>query len=366
MRFKDVVGQRLLINHLTEIIDAGRVSHAQMLVGKMGYGTLAIAMGYVQYLMCEHRVHYGEGSELRADSCGECPNCKKIEGLMHPDVHLYFPTTTTSRVKDKPCCIQFREDFNEFLKEKGWYVTINDWYQYSGAENKQGQYRELDAEEMVRTLGMKSYEGRQKVLLIWMPELMTLQVSNEILKSLEEPYDNTLIMLVAENTERMLQTVLSRVQTIGVHRITDAGLDESAEGDFIESQRLLSGSEDMEGMREMFVGWMRLLFKLKMDALSDWVENMAGLGRERQKAFLQYAMHAVRSCFGETAGVAAADLRTGDERFDKMFPAMITVRNVEQIYENMNEALRSVGRNVNSKVLFMQLSFALSRHIKNR
>ena len=366
MQFKDIVGQRLLINRLTEIIDSGRVSHAQMLLGPMGYGTFAIAVAYVQYFMCEHRLHHGEGSDLRADSCGECPSCRKIQSLSHPDLHFYFPTTTTGKVTDHPSCSKFGGDFQKFMLESSFYATMNDWYAYSGAENKQGTYRAEDAEEMMKSLGMKSYEGRQKVYIMWMPELMGGTVSNNLLKSFEEPYEDTLIILVAESSERILSTVMSRVQTIRVPRINDASLPLEAEGNYITARRMAENQEDMAETKKLFVDWMRLLFKLKMDSLSHWVDGVSQMGRERQKAFLIYAMDAIRRCFDQTAGCAQASLGTGDQKFDSMFPAMITTRNVSQIYESLNDALYSVERNANPKVLFMYLSFQLSRHIKNR
>ncbi|MBO4751806.1 MAG: hypothetical protein J5526_03530 [Bacteroidales bacterium] len=365
MRFKDIVGQRVLINQLTEVIDAGRVSHAQLMLGKMGYGTLALALGYVQYLMCENRQHYGEGSELRADSCGECPSCKKIASLMHPDVHLYFPSVATTKV-DKPCCAEYREDFVKFLLENNMYVSLNEWYAYAGAENKQGEYRAADAMELIEEVARTSYEGREKVFILWMPENIRPQVANELLKTLEEPYAGTLIMLVGENVDRMLETVRSRVQTTRVSRIIDAGLPEEAEGDYMVAQRLKAESEDVEESKRMFVEWMRLLFKLKMAELSKWVENISGAGRERQKVFLGYVLDNMRRCYGQTAGGMAAGLKTGDERFDAMFPSMVTTRNVEQIYESVSEALFSIERNANAKVTFMHLSFQLSRYIKNR
>ena len=337
MQFKDIVGQRVLINKLTEVIDSGRISHAQMFLGRMGYGTMALAVAYVQYLMCEHRIHHGEGAELRADSCGECPSCKKIQGMMHPDVHFFFPTVNTSKI-EKPSCAEYRSDFHKFLLENNFYVNLNDWYTYSGAENKQGEYRALDSVELIEEVARKSYEGREKVFILWM----------------------------AENDARMLSTVKSRVQTIRVPRILDAHLPEEAEGDYMIARRLENEMQDTTETKRLFVDWMRLLFKLKMAELSQWVESIASIGRERQKLFLNFVMDYMRRSFSQTAANQPANLNTGDARFDTMFPSMVTPRNVEQIYESLSEALFSIERNANPKVTFMQLSFQLSKHIKNR
>lgn len=369
MQFKDIVGQRVLINNLTRIIDSGRVSHAQMMMGKMGYGTMALAMAYVQYLFCEHRVHHGEDAELRADSCGECPNCKKLSSLTHPDVHLFFPSMETTKVK-KACCENLREDFHKFLLENDMYDNIEGWYSYAGVENNQGKFRELDVKEIGRLMSMKPYEGKMRALLLWMPELMDEKVANELLKTLEEPYDNTLLMLVGESCENMLETVRSRVQRIDVPRIIDAQLPPAAEGNYMAAKKMQmeSASAATAEMSEMFVSWMRLLFKLQMLPLSQCVEKMAKLKREPLKIFLRFASERIAECFRHsmTGGSIPANLNTGDAKFDQMFPAMITVRNAEAIDQAFTDAIYVISRNVTPKLVLMQLSFTLSKCLKNR
>ena len=351
MQFKDIEGQEVLSNRLTEIIDAGRVSHAQLFLGPTTSGSLALALAYAQYLGCEHRLHYPEGSPLRADSCGECPSCRKYEQLMHADLHLVFPTTTTEKVKSKPCSDDFQEEFREFLNEKRQMGTEDEWYQILGVENKQGMIRERDADNIVRELGMKSYEGGYKVLVVWMAERMNLSTANTLLKTLEEPAEKTLILLVAENRDRLLSTIISRVQQVVV---PDKGIGFSA-----------ARQEEFAGM---FVSWMRLLFKLNMQPLSAWVDQIAGMGRETQKLFLQYVQEALRACFLQTAaGIRLTrELEFGDPKFDTAFPAMITPRNIEQMNQALNEAMYAIERNAYAKMAFMQLSFKMSRYIKNR
>ena len=351
MRFKDIEGQEVLANRLTEIIDSGRVSHALMFLGPTSSGSLALAIAYAQYLNCEHRQHYPEGSPLRADSCGECPSCRKYQELMHTDLHLVFPTATTATVTSKPCSEDFQEEFRQFLSDNRQLGTEDEWYAALGVDNKQGMIRERDADNIVRTLGLKAYEGGNKVLIVWMPERMNLSCANKLLKTLEEPAEKTLLLLVAESTDRMLQTILSRVQqTVVPDRNND-----------IDPERRTA-------MGAMFVSWMRLLFKLNMQQLSGWVDQMATLGREQQKQFLQYAQASLRACFLKTAAgyELTRELQFGDEKFDASFPAMITPNNVEQMMQAMNDALYAIERNAYAKITFMQLSFTLSKMIKKR
>ncbi|MDO4218325.1 MAG: DNA polymerase III subunit delta [Bacteroidales bacterium] len=383
MQFKDIVGQRVLINRLTEIIDSGRISHAQLLLGQNGYGTLPLALAYAQYLNCEHRQHFGEGSDLRADSCGECPSCKKYQQLAHSDLHFIFPTTTNNKVKKDPCSDEFQEDFRQFVLEKGGYVTLDQWYSYIEVENKQGAIYVRDAKSIIDSLSMKAYESAYKVVIIWMVDLLRTDAANKLLKILEEPSPRTLFLLVGEQQERLLSTIISRTQLLRVGKIDDESLLHylrnenpqttgdlvaAAEGNLLNAKQLVEQGENEKRYAQMFVTWMRQLFKLNMANLSAWVDEIAGMGREQQKQFLQYAMGSIRACYLKScAGVEQRyNLQFGDEKFNTAFPHMITPNNIERLDDIFSEAEHAIGRNAYAKIVFMELSFRISKALKKR
>ena len=351
MQFKDIVGQTVMANRLTEIIDSGRVSHTQLFLGETASGSLAMAIAYAQYLNCEHRQHYGEAGPdgLRADSCGECPSCKKYQQLSHSDLHLYFPYAATATVKGTGIsAADFQSEFREFLNAKHQCGTLDEWYEFMQIENKQGQIRERDADDIVRTLGMKSYEGGNKVVIIWMAEKMTVQPANKILKSLEEPTPNTLIILVAESSEKMLSTIISRTQLVKVPSLRENGRTASPE------------------FRNLYVTWMRQLFKLNMASLSAWVDTMHDKSREVQKQFLFFAQESIRDSFLRNNAGLPSHIDFGDEKFNASFPTMITERNIEKINDAINDAIFAVERNAYGKIVFMELSFRISKALKKR
>ncbi len=350
MQFKDIVGQRDVINRLTEIIDSGRVSHAQMLLGATEDGSLQVALAYLQYLCCEHRVHH-DGGELRADSCGECPSCKKIASMMHPDLHFYFPTATTSQVTSSPKSDDFGAEFREFIAEHHALGTLDEWYTHLGIDNKQGLVREADAAAIVQALGMKSYEGGWKMVVVWMPEKMNPAAANELLKTLEEPSAGSVILLVGESDERMLPTIKSRVQTVRLKN----GAGQRASDEALAAQ-----------YAPLLVEWLRMLFKLKMKELSAQVDKMAALGREQQKQFLGYTMDVMRSCFLHSTAGLPCQLGSGDQKFDAMFPQMVTVNNIEMITNALDDAIFAIERNAYGKIALMELSFLMSKALKKR
>ena len=387
MQFKDIIGQRPLINRLTRIIDSGRISHAQLFFGKNGYGGLALALAYAQYLNCENRVNYGtvdEERELRADSCGCCPSCKKYQQLAHSDLHFVFPSAATKAVSSNHSSKDFMKEFHSYLLENNYYVQLEGFFEYLDIENKQGQINVRDAAEIIRILNLKTYESKYKIMIIWMIEKLHGAAAPKLLKILEEPTENTLFLLVSENQDRILSTILSRVQMVPVKRIDDqsmsqylstldlpANLDvpmvlEAAEGNVINALNIVNQSVQKQFFSEMFVVWTRQLFKLQMLSLSKWVEKASAMGREQQKQFLNYALESFRACFLKTvAGVNLSyQLDFGDEKFNNAFPGRITERNIEMIEKSINKTIYAIERNVNSKLLFMDLSFSISKLLK--
>ena len=338
MQFKDIEGQQDVKKRLAEIIDSGRVSHAQMVLGATADGALQLALAYLQYLCCENR-HDG-------DSCGECPSCKKMASLMHPDLHFVFPNAATAKVDKNFWSGDFMPEFREFLLQRNARGTLDEWYAHLGIENKQGMIRESDAAHIVSDLALKSYEGGWKMMVVWMAEKMNPAAANELLKTLEEPTPGTIIMMVCESDERLLPTIRSRVQTITVR-----GEGAKAKG------------ETDAAFAELLVAWLRLLFKLKMKELS---VQMAALNREQQKQFLGYTLGVMRDCFLHGAAGLPVDIGSGDQKFDTMFPTMVTVNNVEMIEQALDEAIMAVERNANAKIALMQLSFSMSRALKKR
>ncbi len=351
MQFKDIVGQHIVINRLTEIIDSGRISHAQLFVGSAATGALPLAIAYAQYLNCSDRRHYAiadESRELRADSCGQCPNCKKYARLMHPDLHFIFPTAAAGSVKSKPSSALFQEEFRDFVQQSGGYGSFDDWNRALAVENQQSIIRDDDVSAILHDLSLTSYEAGYKVFIVWMAEKMNVAVANKLLKSLEEPTDKTLFLLVAAGTEQMLSTILSRTQTVQLPALP------------------ATGGGDTEQEAALFVPWMRQLFKLNMANLAAWVEQIAATGREAQKRFLLYAEEAVSDCLMCHLAGQPLTRSFGDDKFNASFPAMVTPNNAEGLCQVIDEARYAIERNANPKITFMELSFRISKLLKRR
>jgi DNA polymerase-3 subunit delta' len=223
MLFSQILGQDYIKNHLTKSAASGRIPHAQLFVGPEGCGTLPLAIAYAQYILCNNSGDENSGGNT---SCN-----LKFESLLHPDLHFVYPTVSTEDVKSKPKSIDFIAEWRQFLRENP-YGSLFDWYQMLGVKNKQGEIRVDDAQEIIKSLALKSYEGGYKVMIVWMADKLNIAASNKLLKLLEEPTDKTLFILISENEEDIIQTIRSRCQVLHFN-----GLSEKIIADALISQK---------------------------------------------------------------------------------------------------------------------------------
>lgn len=375
MLFKEVLGQEKLKELLMHSVREGRVPHAQLFLGPKGSANLALALAFAQYVACNNK--------QQDDSCGKCPSCLKHLKFVHPDLHFVFPVATTSNVKTKPISKNFLSEWRDLLDDNP-YFSVFDWLKHIGVDNKQGLISVEESAHVLKDLSLKPYESETKMMLIWMPEKMNVQAANKLLKIIEEPPQKTLFLLVAESTENMLSTVLSRTQLIKVPRhsdedlenyLTNQGVEHSkvkmisalVEGNINEALQLADYVEDAEQNSLSFVKWMRLCFSAlqvkDIDKLVQWSEKMAKAGRENQKSFLLYASNVMRDALLKNYGVETMmKMNLGGQDFTmEKFAPFIHAGNCMEIISELNMAQLHIERNANPKILFLDTSFKIAR-----
>jgi len=389
MKFSDIVGQEPLKQRLKRTVLDNRVSHAQLFLGPEGSGKLALALAYAQYINCRKRTP--------EDSCGECPSCKKYSKLIHPDLHFIYPINKTKEVDDKKI---FSKDFivpwREFLLQNNYYVSLPDWYEKIGIEKKQGMINADEADGINRSLAYKAYEAEYKVMIIWMVEKMNVTSANKLLKNLEEPSDKTLFLLISENQEQIIATILSRAQLIKFPRLHDSDIQHAleqqhninttdatkiarlADGNYTVALMLAgktgSGSVSLETERERFITfreWMRRCFTIAgnlkdYDKLQETIPLLIGDGsREKQKEMLAYSLDMFRICLQYNVGNQHLVKLDGEELdFVKNFSKFIHPQNIEKFDEEFNRAVFHIERNANANIVLTDLSHLIARILK--
>ena len=327
--FKDIIGQEAAKQRLIQEVQEGRIPHAQLFCGPAGVGKLPLALAYARYICCPNRTE--------TDACGTCPSCVKWNKLVHPDVHFVYPIVKSAKGKKEVC-----------------------------------------DDEITRKLSLKSSEGGYKVTIVWLPEKLHEVCANKLLKLLEEPPEKTIFLLISEAPEMILPTILSRTQRFNIPKIEEADIAEAlqqkygvqprdsetiahlANGDFIKALETIHLNEENELFFNLFVSLMRLSYQRKIREMKQWSEQLAAMGRERQKNFLDYCQRMTRENFIYNLHRKEMNYMTlPEQNFATRFAPFVNERNVMGIMDELSEAQRHIEQNVNARMVFFDFSLKM-------
>lgn len=376
--FGDIIGQKKVIEQLRHCIDENRLAHALLLTGPRGNGKLPLAVALARYLLCDNK-HDG-------DACGNCPSCVKTGKFIHSDLHFVFPVKKkkNSSSDTAPISDDYITEWRELLA-KNPYFSYDDWLRKLDVENQQPMIYERESGEILHKLSMQSREGGWKIVIIWLPEKMKETGSNKLLKIIEEPPKNTLFILVSEEPDHIIQTILSRTQRIEVpciaqqdiasalttrYNLTEADANRVAQqsgGNWEKAEEQLSLDNEKAMYLDLFAQLMRTAYARNIREMKQWSEQVAALGRERQKRLLDYCQYMIRENFimnfkrSEMLGMAPEE-----HNFSVRFSPFVNERNIFGIMEELAEAQRHIEQNVNAKMVFFDMSLRMIVWIKNR
>jgi DNA polymerase-3 subunit delta' len=396
MLFKDVIGQEDVKKHLTEMVQQNRLSHALLFLGKEGSGALPLALAFAQFIVCQPTASpvvedlFGGKTAIEpapafmapADIVTS-PAYQRAKQLMHPDIHFSYPVIP-KKSGDKPKSSDYITEWREFIQHYP-YGNAYDWLQFIGAENKQGNITAEECNDIIRKLNLKSFESEYKILVLWMPEYLGKE-GNKLLKLIEEPPANTLFVLVAENEEQILPTILSRCQLVKIPMLYPKDVEQAlitrsatpgdtarqiagiSEGDYREALQLLQhAEEDWQGLlRE----WLNAALKGGPIAQLKFTDEISKLGREKQKQFLRYFNHLLEQSVrlrivgtDDNGGFMMADK---EKDFAQRLNKIASVSQQQAIIEELDKAAYYIERNANGKMLFQALTIKLHHIIQNK
>jgi DNA polymerase III subunit delta' len=375
MNFSQIPGQSEIKAKLIRSVQEERVSHAQLFAGPEGCGGMALALAYAKYISCENRT--------AEDSCGVCKSCVKYEKLIHPDLHFVFPVIKKKGISD-PVSDNFIDEWREFIR-KSPYFNVNNWFDSIEVGNAQGMIYASEAGEIIRKLSLKTFEADFKIMIIWLPEKMHQSAANKLLKMIEEPPEKTLFLLVSEEPDKIISTILSRCQLVKIptFRASDivaflttrlAISPEKARdtahvsnGNIVRAIGLCEHEESSADNLNYFKGFMRFAWKRDILSIVNWSEEMASTGREYQKSFLTFALRLLRENLMLTLGQQENKIvfLAGEEAgFSSNFHPFITQNNVFALNEEFNLAYSHIEANGNAKIIFLDLALKVTKLIR--
>jgi DNA polymerase-3 subunit delta' len=393
MLFSEVIGQSSTKQHLAEMVEQNRLSHALLFLGKEGVGGLPLALAFAQYIVSLPpdaplvEDLFGGMTALapatgfiHPDQIAEQISYKRAAQLIHPDLHFTYPVIT-KKAGEKPTSADYIEEWRNFIQSHP-YGNVYDWLQSIGADNKQGNISAEECNSIIRSLSLKSFESKYKVLLLWLPEYLGKE-GNKLLKLIEEPPPNTLFILVAENEELILPTILSRCQLVRIPSLEDAEIEAAlttrakaspeiakqisviCEGNYREALQLLQHAD--EDWHSLLKEWLNAMLKKGPAAQVLFVEEMSRLGREKQKQFLRYFNHLLEQSIRiRVLGENGVNQGENELDFAKRLNKIASVSQQEAIIEELDKASYYIERNANAKMLFQALTIKLYHIIQNK
>ena len=381
MLFKSVLAPLALKSQLITLVKENRISHAQLFLSQAGTHSFALSVAYAQYICCQNRKD--------DDSCGVCPSCVKFEKLAHPDLHFVFPNCITKKVKKEPDSKQFAQEFRDFVFAKNYHIDIEDWLTVLSGENKQASINIRDCSNIIQQNSIQSYEGGYKIFIFWCLDRLYHSAAPKLLKTLEEPEKNTLFILLTENQDKILPTILSRTQLVKISPLTndtiaqqlvqDFGITlqkatdiaEISEGSYVKAISLQENNNELREMLRKFETMFSSMSALKNYATSQQINylavqnvitTIADSGREEQKNFLRFVLRMIRNILMLGSNNENLIKATTEEKKTMIFfTKTITLKNAQPILNECNQALYHIERNGNSVLVFTDFYLKVSR-----
>tara|TARA_B100000902_G_scaffold12252_1_gene14874 strand:- start:7695 stop:8852 length:1158 start_codon:yes stop_codon:yes gene_type:complete len=377
VKFKEIEGNEKAKEYLINSVKNNRISHSHLFLGKAGTSKLLLSLAYAQYISCLNR--------LDKDSCGECSSCIKYSKLTHPDLHLIFPVISTNNIK-KPISDNFINEWRQLVLDNP-FLNISHWANFLHQEKgslKTPYIYTQESDKLQKKISLKNYESKYRVILIWMPEKFQITTSNKLLKIIEEPPRNNIFILVSENTESILDTILSRVQLTKIkdftcqqkikilnNKFTEENTETISEiinnnhGDLGDSINFINKKSNNISYMNYFMEWMRLCYSTNLYETKLWVDKLYTQGRNCHIELLKYSLETIRKCLVfKYKDVKINNINKQELDFIKKFHIFIHQGNIYKIVKGLEDSIGYIERNANSKIIFYELSIQFMRWLK--
>ncbi|MCM1483792.1 MAG: DNA polymerase III subunit delta [Muribaculaceae bacterium] len=362
MRFCDIPGHNDVKARLRHMAETDRIPHAILLEGPEGTGKLSLARAFTQYLHCTARTPDGE-------PCGRCPSCRQHQAFNHVDTFFVYPVVKTDKMTGAPISEQFIDQWREFIKDN-IYPDFRVWADMFGKKNARPVTYVTESAEVLRKLALTAVTSRYKVVLWWLPELMVPEAANKLLKIIEEPFSDTVFVMVSNSPRDILLTIYSRLQRLSCRRLPDdvvahelvqrhgitmekaASVAHLSLGSMLKAEQVLNESEFNDAALERFKQLMRLAYQRKVADLRRWAHDLADEGREYEIRFYEYAIRMMRENFMFRFNIPDLTyLSSGEEAFSTNFARFITEQNVEKLISTFEKARTDIAGNGNGKMI---------------
>ena len=367
MKFSDIPGHEAAKTRMRQMADSGRIPHAILLEGPEGIGKLSLARAFAQYIHCEHPTADGE-------PCGRCQPCLLHQSMNHIDTTYVYPVVKADGSNSAPVAADYHQEWLDYLSGR-IFMDKAAWIRNFSKKNPQLLTYVTESNALIHNLAFTSHVSRYKIVIWWLPEKMNIEAANKLLKLIEEPYDDTIFIMVSDSPDEILPTIYSRVQRISLKRLPDEtvariladrfdisqadamAIAHIAEGNVTRAIDSMQQSKETAQAFDLFVRLMRLAYQRNVPALREWADELAGLGRDREISFYTYAIRLIRENFVYNLNVPDLNyMNSGEQQFSTRFARFITVNNVERLIDTFEKARIDIAGNGNGKIINLDVA----------
>ncbi len=367
MLFRDIPGQEASKKYLEGLISDDRIPHAILFTGPEGNGKLAFAMAFAATLLCENP----EGINV----CGKCNHCIKSLKYVHPDLHLSFPVSSIEgKKRESTTSNDFLVQFRNFLSEQ-IYGGIGAWAKFINAENKPININVTECNQIIKSLGLRKYEGRYKIQIIFGAEHLSKE-GNRLLKLIEEPTPDTIIILVSDYQEQILNTIKSRCQIFKIPPFLDGEIDKILKSEILDDKqraevvRLAAGNlktaleihqNEETAYDELLLDIFRAAYTSNISGMLNLADRISSLNKKEMEGFCVYTLHFLKEYMRVVHLKATDAVRlSGKEKSTALkMTRSISVRMAISIANLMEENIKNINRNANKKILWTSTMFGI-------
>jgi DNA polymerase-3 subunit delta' len=374
MQLKDVPGLIDLKKQLVLSAHNNRNGHALLFHGPSAGLSFPLVKAYSKFLACKN--------PEADDSCGHCNNCIQFDQNTYPDLHYSFPFAGKDKAPKNLNCDFYMREWLTFLGVNE-YFALNDWLDYAQLASKSAIINVHEVRRVNEKLNYKSYSGGKKFFIIYLPEHLNISASNKLLKTLEEPSDNSMIFLISEKPETLLKTITSRCQKVFVPPLStplveqfliNQGLSDEnarvsaslASGSITEALQVSKSNQNYLVYANLFKNWMRGCYTAKTREIFAFVDEFAKLGRDKQREALQFFMEVIQLSLkaGGLNEKASHPLFTQIGFKLDGFASVLHFKNSKEAFEVLSEATHDIKRNGNARLIMSDVSFKFSNLLR--
>ncbi len=352
MSWDIVIGQNRAKRIIQKHLEQNRLPHSLLLYGGEGVGKDAAAIQIAKILNCKNGI---------TDSCDSCPDCHKVDILQHPNIHLVFPLPVGKNESsdDSPFDKLTSDELSQIYSELA--AKANNPYHKISIERanfiKITSIREIRKKSALSVLS----HGR-KVIIIFDADKMNEQSSNALLKTLEEPMGDTVLILTTSNKDALLPTIISRCQLIRFEDLSEdeitAALQSRQNLDEQQSKiisRLSNGSysqalklmlTDFKTKRNQLVDLLAVILTQNTLKISDEIEKIT---KENDRSEIEQLLLLLQVWFRDVLTISTGsdqvlnvDLRTRLEKFNSIYKNF----DINAVFLEIERALLLLKKNV--------------------